>query len=176
MQKQLILILLDLKYLCQFPSLKRKEIIYFGRCISFLQMVLMCLTNVFPSIPITDRGLASWLEVARVLWASTEPGGPGHGHSLSASTSLSAKWGQQFLLLWAVGDSNESYRLKAFVNSISLGTSEELDILKRHYNIVVKSWDSGVMIPGGKRQILFLGRLLWEETVYRSLSDNWANL
>ena len=39
--KQLILILLDLKYLYQFPSLKKKEIIYFGRCISSLKMVLM---------------------------------------------------------------------------------------------------------------------------------------
>ena len=31
------------------------------------------------------------------------------------------------------------------------------------------------MLPGGKRQILFLGRSLGEETVYRSISDTtWA--
>lgn len=75
----------------------------------------------------------------------------------------------------AVGNSNKSCRSKACVNGIPLGKSEESDILKSYYYIVVKSWDSGVMIPGGKRQILFLGRLLWEETIYRSLSDNsWA--
>ena len=175
--KQLILILLDLKYLCQSPSLKKKEIIYFGRCISSLKMVLMSDRRVplhHHHRQVTGRlagGGQSVVGEPRTRRAQAVPLPLGLHllpclHSEASNSCFSGR---------AVGNSNESCRSKACVNGIPLGTSEESDILKSYYYIMVKSWDSGVMIAGGKRQILFLGRLLWEETIYRSLSDNsWA--